>query len=243
MGFKAHRVVTSIAWGCAVFLAASLASCAAPSFTYVADSGNSTYFKVPYGWKQVSGTDMCTELKNGNGQSSSSGGGNASPSPTPSPTGNACPGDWLVGYEPATKPSAHDFESLSLNRPFVFVDVEPYQSQTNSPPTDDTLKDFYLPVSPAARNAYQQQTGLPLSGFKSLRDASLKLDGGVHGVRETFDYAFPGLGVDTFDEVILANTAGTTVYLIIAHCTTTCYRQDKTAINDVMSSFTVRSGP
>jgi len=239
LGIKGRRVMTFAAWVCAVLVGASLSSCAAPSFTYVAVSGNSTYFKVPYGWKQISGADMCTELQSGNGQSSSS-----SPSASASASASsACPNDWLAGYEPGTKPSAHDFESLSLSRSFVFVDVEPYTSQTSSPPTDDTLRDFYLPVSSAARSAYQAETGVALGGFKSLRDSALKLSGGVHGVRETFDYSFAGLGVDTFDEVILANSAGTTVYLIVAHCTTSCYSQDKTAINDVMSSFTVRSSP
>jgi hypothetical protein len=31
------------------------------------------------------------------------------------------------------------------------------------------------------------------------------------------------------------------VYFMVLHCTNTCYSTDQTQINDVMSSFTIRS--
>ena len=46
---------------------------------------------------------------------------------------------------------------------------------------------------------------------------------------------------DTFDMVALTNADQTEVYLLVVHCTTSCYSNDQTEINDVMSSFTVRS--
>ena len=63
---------------------------------------------------------------------------------------------------------------------------------------------------------------------------------GVHGVRETFNYT-DGKRTDTFDEVALTNADQTEVYFLVLHCTTACYSQDQTQINDVMSSFTIRS--
>ena len=63
---------------------------------------------------------------------------------------------------------------------------------------------------------------------------------GVHGVRETFDYTYEG-STDTFDEIALTNAEDTTVYFMVLHCTTSCYSTDQTEINDVMSSFTIRS--
>jgi hypothetical protein len=62
----------------------------------------------------------------------------------------------------------------------------------------------------------------------------------VHGVRETFDYTYNG-AADTFDEVALTNADQTVVYLLLLHCTTSCYSSDQSEINDVMSSFTIRS--
>ena len=63
----------------------------------------------------------------------------------------------------------------------------------------------------------------------------------MHGVRETFDYTFTGGTTDTFDEVTLTNADQTVVYLLVLHCTTSCYSTDQSEINDVMSSFTIRS--
>jgi len=91
----------------------------------------------------------------------------------------------------------------------------------------------------ARQNATAQ--GFPLTGFKQIRDQTLALSQGVHGVRETFNYTFTGGITDTFDEVALTNADQTVVYLLVLHCTTSCYSNDQTEINDVMSSFTIRS--
>ena len=67
----------------------------------------------------------------------------------------------------------------------------------------------------------------------------------MHGVRVTYDYTWVGGPVqgsaDTFDQVALTNADQTVLYLLIVHCTTACYGQNRNAINDIMSSFTVRS--
>src|ERR1019366_5718498 len=44
-----------------------IAGCGAPQFSYVADSSAQTYFKVPYGWHQISGTALSKELGSGSG--------------------------------------------------------------------------------------------------------------------------------------------------------------------------------
>ena len=62
----------------------------------------------------------------------------------------------------------------------------------------------------------------------------------MHGVRETFNYT-DRPSADTFDEIALTNADQTEVYLLVLHCTTGCYSHDQTEINDVMSSFTIRS--
>jgi len=62
----------------------------------------------------------------------------------------------------------------------------------------------------------------------------------VHGVRETFEYTYNGIA-DTFDQVALTNADQTVFYLLLLHCTSSCYSSDQSEINDVMSSFTIRS--
>jgi hypothetical protein len=222
LAYKAHRVVTGLTWGCAILLGAVLiTSCAPPRYTYITDSADSTYFKVPHYWHEVSPTELCTELAKDSGSTT-------------------CTGSWSTAYEAIGNPSASNFLAFTITQPFVFSEVEAYTSSTDTPLTDDTLEDFFLPVSATARETDAEE-GFPLTDFQQLRDSTVTLNGGYHGVREVFDYTYPGGPADTFDEVVLTNSAGSTIYFLVTHCTTRCYSQDQGAINDVMSSFTVRS--
>jgi hypothetical protein len=216
---KAHRVVQGLVGGCAILLGVALVGCAAPQFTYVANSSTNTYFKVPYAWHKISDSSLSSELR--------------------SATGGAG-GAWTVAYEAGLKPKAGDFLSFGTAHPFVFAEVGQLNSAASNELSYDSLRDFFLPVTASARQNASAQ-GFPLTGFKQIRDQMLSLSQGVHGVRETFQYTFNGGITDTFDEVALTNADQTVVYLLVLHCTTSCYSNDQTEINDVMSSFTIRS--
>jgi hypothetical protein len=214
----APRVMKGLVGGCALLLGVTVtvSGCAAPQFTYVANSSQSTYFKVPSAWHKIGDSALAAEL-----QSSGS-------------------GAWIVAYEASKKPAAGDFASAKVTVPFVFAEVGDLSSSASSELSYDALRDIFLPVTATARsNAAAQGQGL--SGFKQIRDQVLTLSQGVHGVRETFQYSFTGGVTDTFDQIALTNADQTVVYLLLLHCTSSCYSQDQTQINDVMTSFTVRS--
>jgi hypothetical protein len=204
--------------GCVLLLGVILtvSGCAAPQFTYVANSNQGTYFKVPSGWHKIADKALAAELQ--------AQGGN---------------GDWMVAYESGTKPAATDFGSVRVTQPFVFADVGTLNPTASSELSYNALRDIILPVTATARTNAAAQ-GSALSGFKQLRDETLTLAQGVHGVRETYQYTFGGV-TDTFDQIALTNADQTALYLLYLHCTDKCYNQDQSEINEVMSSFTVRS--
>jgi hypothetical protein len=219
---KAHRVVQGLVGGCALLLGVTLAGCAAPQFTYVANSGTagtSTYFKVPYAWHKISDSALSNALRTATGGSGAG---------------------WTIAYEAGHKPTANDFLAFGTAHPFVFAEVGQLNSTASNSLSYDSLRDFFLPVTSTARTNASAQ-GFPLTGFKQIRDQTLALSQGVHGVRETFNYTFTGNVTDTFDEVALTNADQTVVYLLVLHCTSSCYSSDQSEINDVMSSFTIRS--
>jgi hypothetical protein len=152
-------------------------------------------------------------------------------------TGASTAGRWLVAYEAGSKPTANDFSSFDTTQPFVFGEVVPLTATESSEMSYNTLRDSTLPVTSSARSA---DTTDGLTGFEQMRDQVLTPGQGVHGVRETFDYTYSDIA-DTFDEIALTNADQTVVYLLVLHCTTSCYSNDQTEINDVMSSFTIRS--
>jgi hypothetical protein len=191
------------------------------------------YFKVPYGWQPVGSSDLCDVVALSQGA-------------------KTCPAAWRVAYQADSSPSAYDYVAFQADSPFVYAIAEPYtppngESADQDPLTAEDLEDFFIPFTTQAQQQEQEQEEEqgqqdPLTHFKQLRDDSITLPGGFTGFRQTFDYTDAPTGVsDTFDEVILTNSSGSTIYLLVTHCTTTCYSQHETAINDVMSSFTVRS--
>jgi hypothetical protein len=214
----AHRVAKGLVGGCALLLGVTVSGCAAPQYTYVANSGASTYFKVPNGWHKISDSSLANVLQQETG---SSGGG------------------WSVAYEAGGSPTAKDFLDFGTNQPFVFAEVGELSSTASSELSYDTLRDFFLPVTSTTRQEVATE-GFPFTNFQQIRDQVLTLAQGVHGVRETFDYT-DGKQADTFDEIALTNADQTEVYLLVLHCTTGCYSSDQTQINDVMTSFTIRS--
>jgi hypothetical protein len=122
----------------------------------------------------------------------------------------------------------------------VFAEVGTLSPTVSNEISYNVLRDFMLPVTSDARTQ-DAASGFPLTNFKSLQDQTVTAKAGVHGVRETFQYTFPGGVVDTFDEDVLTNADQTVVYFLMVHCTATCYSQDQNNINTVMSSFTVGS--
>jgi hypothetical protein len=214
----AHRVLKGLVGGCALLLlGVTVAGCAAPPYTYVANSSKSTYFKIPNDWHQIGAKALAAEL---NAQAGAD--------------------EWMVAYEPGAKPLAADFGSYKDSKPFVFADVGTLSSTAISVVSYNALRDVILPVTATARSNAAAQ-GSTLSGFKQLRDEVLTLPQGVHGVRETYQYTFGGGVSDTFDQIALTNADQTVLYLLYVHCTTSCFGKHQNEINQVMSSFTVRS--
>ena len=147
---------------------------------------------------------------------------------------------WSVGYDADLRPAADHVLGATDAAPFVYSVVAPLNQTTTNALSYNELRDFFLPVTAAARAA-DAKSGFPLTGFHLLRDATMTLGQGVHGVRVTFQYTYPGLGTNTFDQVALTNADDTEVYLLLVHCLASCYSKHQSQIDTVMNSFTVRS--
>ena len=201
--------------------AAGLAACGAPQFSYATDSSAHAYFKVPFGWSKISEKDLVKAIN----------GGKASAVPS---------SVWMVGYDASASPAAANVQSQHVRHPFAYALVEPVNSVTSNAMSYNSLRDFFLPVTPAARQA-ATKGGFGLTGFKLLRNDVVTPGQGVHGVHVIYNYTYPDGSTDTFDQVALTNNDATEVYVLLVHCLDSCYQQYQGKINTVMSSFTVRN--
>jgi hypothetical protein len=200
-------------------LTVGLSGCGAPAYTYVADGAAGTYYKVPVQWHQISQKQIDALLQAGGGSSA---------------------GIWSTAFDAGTGPNANHVLAGNLSQPFAFAEVLALNPTASNELSYNMLRDFMLPVTSDTRSTEAQQ-GFPLTDFKQLVDDTITGKAGVHGVRETFQYTFPGGAANTFDEDVLTNADQTEVYLLMVHCESTCYTQNQNAINTVMTSFTVGS--
>ena len=204
-----------------VLIVVIVSACGAPQFTYVASSDSHAFFKVPGGWHKISDTALAHALHGGSGSSE--------------PVGV-----WAAGDDGSAAPSAAHVFGAVTPQPFAFALVEPLSAAASSAMSYNQLRDIFLPVTSASRqNAVRG--GFPLTGFHLLRDTVLTQEQGIHGVRVTFDYTFPDGSADTFDQVAFTNADNTEIYLLVLHCTVTCYQHNHSEIDTVMQSFTIRS--
>lgn len=200
-----------------VLLGLAVAGCAAPQFTYVTNSSQHTYFKVPSGWREISAGALAAAV-------------NSAPQS----------GVWTVGYDGSTEPEANHVLGAENQQPFAYSVVAAVNQTTTNALSYNNLRDFFLPVTATAR-ASAAQSGFPLTKFQLLSDSMLELTQGVHGVRVVYDYSYPDGSVNTFDQVALTNADDTEVYLLLVHCLASCYSKHHSEIDTVMKSFTVRS--
>jgi hypothetical protein len=202
-----------------VLATVGLSGCGAPAYTYVADGAAGTYYKVPVQWHAISQKQIDALLQSAGGSSA---------------------GIWSTAFDGGTGPNADHVLAGDLAQPFAFAEVLTLNPTASNELSYNMLRDFMLPVTSSTRSTEAGQ-GFPLTDFKQVIDQTITAKQGVHGVREIFQYTFPGGAANTFDEDVLTNADQTEVYLLMVHCTNTCYTQNQNAINTVMTSFTVGS--
>lgn len=198
--------------------AVALSACGAPAYTYVADSAAGTYYKVPAQWHQISQKEINAAIQAAGGSSA---------------------GVWSTAFDASPAPSAGHNNSVDLIQPYVYAQVFKLSSTGTSEISYNLMRDFWLPVTSSGQQT-AASAGFNGTNFTPLRDQVISAKQGVHGVRETYKYTFSGI-TDTFDEEVLTNADQTVIYALEVHCTETCYSQNQSNINTIMTSFTVGS--
>jgi hypothetical protein len=217
-GVAALAVVTTLAGAVA---------CGAPEFTYVKNSGEKTYFKVPHAWHKISEQDLDDLLID-------------------EPAGSAVADlrralSWSTAYDASAEPSAtHLLSGQTTDDPIVYARILRLTATQRDAISLDALRNaFGLPVTDDARLATAEQGGL--TGFEALRDDVLTPSANIHGVRVVYNYLLPGGVLHTFDQTAYVNNAGDRLYLMVLRCSATCYKDRVDEFDKIATSFTVRN--
>lgn len=202
------------------------AACAAPEYTYVKNSGQKTYFKVPHDWQQT-GTDSLDDMLSGTNPDSAR---KTARQQT----------WWSVAYDAATTPDArHLLINGVTDEPIVYARISPLTETQQNAVSLDMLRNAILPVTDDAREA--SAANADLTDFELLHDEVLAPTSGLHGVRVVFDYVLGSGVMHTFDETALVNNDNSKLYLLMIRCSTACYKARHDELDTIATSFTVRS--
>jgi hypothetical protein len=203
-----------------------LAACAAPEYTYVKNSGQKTYFKVPHDWHET-GTHSVDDILSGT---------------NPDSAGAAVRQQswWSVAYDADDPPDAQHLLTNSVtDQPIVYARVARLSESQQNAVSLDMLRNVFLPVTDDARQASADT--IDLTGFELIHDEVITPASGLHGVRVIYDYELSNGVLHTFDETALVNNDNSKLYLLIIRCSTACYRARSAELGTIATSFTVRS--
>ena len=204
---------------CAVALAGVLAAgCAGPSWTYVTNSADRTYMKVPTTWHQVDGTALAGKL-------------GIKPSSA-----------WFTAYDADATPSADHLFGPATASPIMFVYVRDVPESARGGFSLDTLRDMINPVSPSA----QQQASMMSAPGEQVTTISAQVltpGHGLHGVHVVYGKRSPLGSPQVYDQTGYLNDDSSKIYLFVVQCSVDCYQQRQKEITNVVSSFTVRETP
>jgi hypothetical protein len=239
--FRSDRVATLVAAVCVT--AVTLAGCGQPEFTYVKNSEQHVYFKVPFNWHEVDqhevenyflGEDPESELGQRIGQMR----------------------PWSVAYDEADPPMPMHF-SFASEQPFVYARVEYLTVTGRDQVSLDVLRDTIFVVSETSRQNLAQKLSdaekagqplfYPFQDFEPVDDVVLNPGHGLRGVRSIFNYRYASQDPPqkteefTFDQTALLSEDSTRIYLLIITCSATCYRERHAELDAIATSFTVRS--
>ncbi|MFI0444996.1 hypothetical protein [Actinomadura sp. 6N118] len=209
-----------------IALVMSLAACGSSDYTYVKNSSEKTYFKVPAEWIKIEQKTLEAAIHSDDPDSAA-----AQLRPKLS---------WSVAYDAKSPPDPDHLYGLGTDQPFVYAIVRPLTQEERGSISLDRLRDAFLPVTEQSRQTLAQQNS-PLSGFELLRDEELKPKGGVRGVRTTYNYRLPPMPLlQTFDVTSYASDEGR-LYVMVIRCSARCFLDRKGELDAIARSFTVRT--
>lgn len=220
MGVRRWRARCAAGLG-AGLTALQLAGCAGPSWTYVTNSADKTYLKVPTTWHQVDPAALRGKL----GIDS---------------TNQA--GMWTTAYDASATPSVDHLFGNTTDAPIAFVFVRSLPESARGQYSLDRLRDLINPVSPSA----QQQAATTPSGdgtVTTISDEVLSPGKGVHGVHVIYGKQSASGTPQVYDQIGYVNDDASMLYLFVAQCSLQCFQQRQSEITNVVSSFTVREKP
>jgi hypothetical protein len=203
-------------------LVALVAGCGAPEYTYVTNSTDRTYLKVPATWRPIDDKAMNDAI-------------GFDPTLTEEERGL-----WFEAYDADAEPSPMHLFGPSAAAPAAFVGVQQIPESSRGQFSLDRLRDLFYPVSQSAQEAAEMDPTSGVSDLALVSDEVLTPGNGLRGVHSVFRYRVGDGPMQMMDQTAYLNDDASKLYMFFVRCSTECYEQRQKEIGTVVSSFTVR---
>jgi hypothetical protein len=213
------------ALGLLLAAAALLAACGGPAYTYVTNSDDRTYLRVPNTWRPIDPAELGAAL---------------GLDPTVAADEQ---GFWLAAYDADATPSTEHLLGPHAAAPAVFIGVQDIPPQLRGQVSLDVMRDFFRPVSDSGRQRAAANPMSPYSAFAMISDEVLTPGDGLRGVHSVYRYRIQGGPAQVFDQTLYVNDDASKLFMLYLRCSTQCYEERQQEIASVVSSFTVRENP
>jgi hypothetical protein len=210
---RPNRIHAQMTLGVCMVVAV-LASCST-RYTYVANSGDRTYFRMPKGWKVFDESELRASHALGI-------------SPTEQP--GAAP-MWIVAFDADPSASAKDLAFGDARYPQGLAQVRTIEDATRASFSDASIRNSLLPLDQLA----QQSPG----AVQLLDSAAIKQADGVHGMRLVYRLTAPGTSI-TVEQIGMVDSGTQKLHLLAIWCASTCYDRYRGSIAQVVDSWTVK---
>jgi hypothetical protein len=200
-----------------------LAGCAAPAYSYAADTDQHVIFEVPAGWPQVDSSSVA-EAQTVLLSRSAAG-----------PAGGKLL--WSRAYAAAVDPPPSELLSGSRT-PVVYASIQSINDALRADLSFDQMRDLLFPVTSQDRQEAAAE-GEKLTGFSLAYSHEITTSDDMRGINEVFEYDIAGLP-DAFDLTVLTNAETTKLYLLLVQCYQSCFLSHAAQIRQIVNSFYVR---
>ena len=202
-------------------LAVGTAACSTSGFTYVKNSGEGAFFKVPDSWKLYK-LDPNTLPDD-------------RPFPDAATAANQPAGPWRVVFDSATKPDVTHFEEDIPEAVVGQAEISTIGESVRDQVSNVDLRALALDGTADPIALYQQGS----TDIEIVKYDSITTTGGLRGNRIVLNKLINGSYV-TIDQIALVDPGTTTLYRFLVKCSSKCYLQHRSEIDSVVDSWQIR---
>jgi hypothetical protein len=205
-----------------IALALILSACGKPSQQYATDKADGVYFTVPLGWKKI----PTLAINSVEAKSTLAGAAD-----------RLAAVHWQVAYTLDKSLTAEQVLNLKTpEKPVVYVRVRSLLPDEINAVSYNTLRNLVVPLTTWASGSDPTAPALTINNDVEI------VEKGGRGIYTQFTFKSSDGKDQTIDQAALMSNDHSTMYIMIARCSATCFTEHKKDFAKILKSFTVR-GP